>query len=141
MEMVYKKTGLVSGKKSNWKKSREGSSPLVQWVKDPALSLQWLMLLLWCWFDCQPRNFCTAKKKKKKKKKKRMGRIKQQLKYLNRHDSQMQFMDSHWILYLKWSFIISTTFLKTFHQIFVHVCYTFYTHTCIKKLKANTNGC
>ena len=28
-----------------------------QWVKDPALSLQWLGLLLWCGFDPWPRNF------------------------------------------------------------------------------------
>ena len=27
-----------------------GSSSVVHWVKNPALSLQWLGLLLWCWF-------------------------------------------------------------------------------------------
>ena len=30
---------------------------LAQWVKDPALSLQWLRLLLWHGFDPWPRNF------------------------------------------------------------------------------------
>ena len=30
---------------------------LVQWIKDPALSLQWLGTLLRCQFDPRPRNF------------------------------------------------------------------------------------
>ena len=34
-----------------------GSSPVAQWVKDPALSLQQLGLLLWCRFDLWPRSF------------------------------------------------------------------------------------
>ena len=52
---------------------------MVQWVKDLALSLQWLGLLLWCGFRPWPRNFCmsqawpqneqTNKKQKKKEKK------------------------------------------------------------------------
>ena len=33
------------------------SSLVAQWVKDPALSLQWLWLLLWHGFDPWPRNF------------------------------------------------------------------------------------
>ena len=28
-----------------------------QWVTDPALSLQWLRLLMWCRFDPWPGNF------------------------------------------------------------------------------------
>ena len=47
---------------------------VVQWVKDPVLSLQWLGSLLWGGFDSWPRNFCMlqARPKKKKKKKKRI---------------------------------------------------------------------
>ena len=30
---------------------------MMQWVKDPALSLEWLGLLLWCWFHLWPGNF------------------------------------------------------------------------------------
>ena len=30
---------------------------MVQWIKDPALSLQWLRSLLWCRFDPWPGNF------------------------------------------------------------------------------------
>ena len=30
----------------------------MQWVKDPAFSLQWLWLLLWCGFDPWTGNFC-----------------------------------------------------------------------------------
>ena len=30
---------------------------MIQWVKDPALSLQWLKLLPWHRFDLWPRNF------------------------------------------------------------------------------------
>ena len=52
-----------------------GSSLVVQWVKDRALSLQWLRSLLWLRFDSWPRNFHMPRqaqtKKKKKKKKKR----------------------------------------------------------------------
>ena len=33
-----------------------GSSFVVQWVKDPMLSLQWLELMLWHVFDPWPRN-------------------------------------------------------------------------------------
>ena len=34
------------------------SSRVAQWVKDLALSLLWLGLLLWCRFDPWPGNFC-----------------------------------------------------------------------------------
>ena len=44
---------------------------MAQWVKDPALPLLWLRLLLWCMFDPRPGSFCMLwvwpKKKKKKK--------------------------------------------------------------------------
>ena len=30
---------------------------MMQWVKDPVLSLQWLRFLLWCRFDPWSRNF------------------------------------------------------------------------------------
>ena len=47
-------------------------------VKDPAVSLQWLRLLLWWGFDLWSGNFHTPqawqKKKKKKKKKKKNTR-------------------------------------------------------------------
>ena len=32
---------------------------VAQWVKDPALSLLWLRLLLWCAFDSWPQTICT----------------------------------------------------------------------------------
>ena len=44
---------------------------MVQWVKDLALSPQWLGLLLWCHFDPQLRNFhlqCAWSKKTNKQK-------------------------------------------------------------------------
>ena len=31
---------------------------MAQWVKDPALSLLWLSLMLWCAFDPWPGNVC-----------------------------------------------------------------------------------
>ena len=52
-------------KKLSW------SSFMVQWVKDPALSLQWLGSLLWYKFDLWPRNLYVLPKKKKKEKRKR----------------------------------------------------------------------
>ena len=33
---------------------------MVQWFKDPALSLQWLRSLLWCWFVVWPRELPYA---------------------------------------------------------------------------------
>ena len=45
------------------------SSLGAQWVKDLALSLQWLWLLLWCGFNPWSRNFLMPQVKKKKKKK------------------------------------------------------------------------
>lgn len=35
-----------------------GSSLVAQWGEDPSLSLLWLALLLWYWFDPWPWNFC-----------------------------------------------------------------------------------
>ena len=35
-------------KKKKKKKKHSRNSLMAQWVKDPALSLQWLELLLWC---------------------------------------------------------------------------------------------
>ena len=46
------------------------SSPVVQWVKDPAWSLQWLRSLLGCGFESWLGNVhipCVQPKKKKKK--------------------------------------------------------------------------
>ena len=40
-----------------------------QWVRDLALSLLWLALLLWCRLDPWPRNFCMLRVWQKKKKK------------------------------------------------------------------------
>ena len=40
------------------KSSKFRSSLVVQHVKEPALSLLWLRLLLWCRFNPCPRNFC-----------------------------------------------------------------------------------
>ena len=40
---------------------------MAQWVKNPALSLQWLRLLLWHRFNPWPRNFCMPWTKPKKK--------------------------------------------------------------------------
>ena len=37
-----------------------GSSLVAQQVKDVALSLQWLWLLLWCGFSPQPGNLCMT---------------------------------------------------------------------------------
>ena len=42
---------------------------MVQWVKDPALSLQGLGSLLWCMFDPWPGKFHMPWEYKKKKKK------------------------------------------------------------------------
>ena len=39
------------------KVTRAGSCLVVQWVKDPALSLLWLGLLLWCGLQLWPGNF------------------------------------------------------------------------------------
>jgi len=51
---------------------KAGSSLVVQWVKDPALSLQQLGSLLWCQFDDPwPRNFCMPRKKPKRKEKRK----------------------------------------------------------------------
>ena len=50
-------------------RKKEGrSSPVVQWVKDPPLSLPWLSLLLWCGFDLWPGNFEACRHGQKKKK-------------------------------------------------------------------------
>jgi len=46
---------------------------MVQQVKDPALSLQELVLLLWCGFHSWPRNFCMMWVQPKKKKKSSCG--------------------------------------------------------------------
>ena len=56
------------------------SSLVALWVKDPALSLLWLRLLLRCRFDSWPGNIRmlraqTKKKKKKKEKKKKKTRV------------------------------------------------------------------
>ena len=51
---------------------------MVQWIKNPVLSLQWLELLPWHKFDPWPRNFCRLRmpaKKKKKKKKDSLGHM------------------------------------------------------------------
>ena len=44
---------------------------MVQWVKDPAWSLQWLGSLLWHDFNSWPGKFHRHKSGKKKKKKKK----------------------------------------------------------------------
>ena len=56
---------------------------MVQWVKEPVLSLLWLGSLLWCRFSPWPRNFCMpwVWQKKKKKKKKDLKDL-PQIKYL-----------------------------------------------------------
>ena len=41
---------------------------MAQQVKDLALSLLWLWLLLWCMFDHQPGNICMLRAHPKKKK-------------------------------------------------------------------------
>ena len=46
-------------------------SSLVQWVKDPTLSLQWPWSLLWHGFDPWPGNLHMASGAAKKKKKKK----------------------------------------------------------------------
>ena len=52
------------------KRTRDGGSSLVaQWVKDMALSLEWLGSLLWLGFDPWPRNFHVSQAWPKKKKK------------------------------------------------------------------------
>ena len=43
---------------------------MVQWVKDPVLSLLWLGSLVWCGFGPWPRNFCVLQAWPKGKKKK-----------------------------------------------------------------------
>lgn len=43
-------------------------SLVVQWVKDLALSLLWLLILLWCGFNTWLRNFCMVQVQPKKKK-------------------------------------------------------------------------
>lgn len=56
----------------------ETSSPVVQWVQDLVLSLQWLSLKLWQGFDPWPWNFMcldAAKEKKKKQKPKTQKRL------------------------------------------------------------------
>ena len=51
------------------KKGISQGSLVAQWVKDPALSLQWLRSLLWCGFDPKPRKFHMPWEWPKKKKK------------------------------------------------------------------------
>ena len=62
------RTNLAHVVRTQIKKDR--SSPMVQWVKDSVLSLQWLGLLLWHRFDLWLGNFHTpwvwSKKKKKR---------------------------------------------------------------------------
>ena len=53
--------------KMKWRESR-----VVQWVRDPVLSLQWLGSLLWHGLDPWPGNFCVLWARTKKKKKKKM---------------------------------------------------------------------
>ena len=48
---------------------------MAQQVKDPALSLLWLWLQLWRWFDPWPGNFHMPQGWQKKKKKKKKSRI------------------------------------------------------------------
>ena len=48
---------------------------MTQWVKDPALSLQWLGPLLWRMFNPWPRNFHMPQAQPGKKKKVSLGRI------------------------------------------------------------------
>ena len=48
-----------------------GSSPVAQWVKDPALSLWQLGLLLWHGFNAWPGNFHMLQAQQKKKKQKK----------------------------------------------------------------------
>ena len=47
---------------------------MAQWVKDPALSLLWLGLLLWRGFDPWPGNFCMARGGQKQKTNRKQGR-------------------------------------------------------------------
>ena len=48
----------------------EGSSLVVPQVKDPALSLQQLGLLMWCGFNSWSGNFCMSQAWPEKKKRK-----------------------------------------------------------------------
>ena len=48
---------------------------MAQWVKDPALPLLWLWLLLWCRFDYWPWIICMLWVQPKKKKKKKIRLI------------------------------------------------------------------
>ena len=43
-----------------------GSFLVAQWIKDPALSLPWLWLLLWLEFNPQPGDFCMPWHSQKK---------------------------------------------------------------------------
>ena len=52
-------------------KRNKQSSHVAQWIKDPALSLQWLKLLLWHGFDLWPRDFCKLWLPQKERKKER----------------------------------------------------------------------
>ena len=52
-------------------KIRHQSSLVAQGIKDSALSLLWLALLLWCGFDPWPGNFSMPREWPEKKKKKR----------------------------------------------------------------------
>ena len=58
----------------------EGGSLVAQWVKDPALLLQWLWWLLWCGSDPWHGNFCMLQvRPKRKMKKRKIGTIGQLL--------------------------------------------------------------
>ena len=63
---------------------------MVQWVKDPVLSLQWLELLLWHGFAPWPWNSgtstCRLSQKTKKEKKKGKGGVA----FLNVHNGKIK---------------------------------------------------
>jgi len=48
-------------------KTKKSSYPVVQWVKDPELSLKWLRLLLWHGFDPRHMNLHMPRVRPKKK--------------------------------------------------------------------------
>ena len=62
---------LFCFKQMTTKKSHSRNSLVVQQMKDPALSLQWLGSLLWCRSDPCQRNFHMLQVRQKKKKKKK----------------------------------------------------------------------
>ena len=80
---------------------------MAQWVKDPALTLQWLGSLLWCEFHPWPRNFTCCRRGQKKKKKSRENKTSK-----NRMQSNTEVIVCFWKLLGNFFFFFWSFFFK-----------------------------